>query len=359
MVWLKRLLALALAVIVLFGAWLWLAPAKIDPVAWTPPKSAGFVGVFAPNDKLEKAEVIKIKDGTGPETVALDNDGRIYGGLQDGRIIRILKDGTQETFATIQGGRPLGMAFDAAGNLIVCDAYKGLLSVAPDGKATVLSAGEGGRPFRFTDDLAIASDGKIYFSDASDTYSQPDYRLDLLEARGHGRLLVYDPATGVATKLLDGLYFANGVALSADESFVLVNETGRYRVSRYWLKGDKAGTHDIFADNLPGFPDGISSNGHGTFWLAIPSPRNPVMDDAHPKPWLKKVISKLPVWMQPSAIKEGIVVALDEQGRVKEVFHDGDGNPVYMITSATQVGDTLYLGSLDAPQIVRLKVSGY
>lgn len=37
--------------------------------------------------------------------------------------------------------------------------------------------------------------------------------------------------------LLKDLYFANGVALSKDESFVLVAETFQYRISRYWLKG--------------------------------------------------------------------------------------------------------------------------
>ncbi|TNE62087.1 MAG: SMP-30/gluconolactonase/LRE family protein [Alphaproteobacteria bacterium] len=335
--------------------WLWLAPAKLDPVAWNPPKSAGLVGLLAANDRLEGAEVISLKDGHGPEDVAVDAEGRIYGGLQDGRIIRLSPDGlVQETFATIDGGRPLGLHFDAQGNLIVCDAYKGLLSVAPDGSITVLATETDGRPFKFTDDVDIASDGKIYFSDASDTYSQPDYRLDILEARAHGRLLVHDPATGETRTLMDGLYFANGVALSQDESFVLVNETGRYRISRYWLKGDKAGNSDIFVDNLPGFPDDISANRTGTFWLAIPSPRNPKIDDAHPKPWLKKIYSKLPTWMQPSAIKRGIVLGLNEAGAITQVYHDGDGNPVYMVTSAEQVGDMLYLGSLDAPQIVRL-----
>ena len=67
------------------------------------------------------------------------------------------------------------------------------------------------------------------------------------------------------------LCFANGVALAPDESFALVNETWNYRVLRYWLTGDKKDTWDVFIDNLPGFPDNISSNGKGTFsvvqWL--------------------------------------------------------------------------------------------
>lgn len=342
------------ALLLLFVVW----PARIDPVAYQPQASRGFTGPFSLNDQLARADVIPLVSGRGPEDVAVDAEGRIYGGLHDGRIVRILADGTQETFATIEGGRPLGLHFDRAGNLIVADAWKGVLSIDPQGRIEVLSTEEGGVPFAFADDLDIASDGRIYFSDASDKYHQPDYRLDLLEARGRGRLLVYDPSSKETTKLLDGLYFANGIALSRDEEFVLVNETGRYRVTRYWLKGEKAGSQDVFIDNLPGFPDGISGNRKGVFWLAMPSPRNPLMDKIHPSPWKKGLVSKLPTFLQPSAIHQGIVIALDETGQVIKTLHDPDGARVYMVTSAEQVGDMLYLGSLEAPQVVRLPVAG-
>lgn len=344
-----------LGLFVVGSLWFVFAPGPIDPAAWQPPVDNGFTGQFAENSDLLEAELIPITGGEGPEDVAVDADGRIYGGLHDGRIIRFDSDGkSQEIFATIEGGRPLGLHFDAGGNLIVADAWKGLLSVSPEGEITVLSTGHGGRPFAFADDLDIASDGKIYFSDASDTYNQPDYLYDLFEARGHGRLMVYDPATGATDMLLDGLYFANGIALSASEDFVLVNETGRYRVTRYWLVGDKAGTSDIFIDNLPGFPDGISSNRNGTFWLALPSPRNPQVDEIHPSPFLKNIVAKLPRSTQPGAIKRGTVIGLNEQGEVIAAYHDPMGEHVYMITSVEQVENVLYLGSLEAPQIGRL-----
>jgi len=349
----KKILFVLATLLVVWALW----PASIDAVSYLPPEDPGFEGEFALNEDLEKSDILPLISGRGPEDIAVDAEGRIYGGLHDGRIVRLSADGKkQETFATVEGGRPLGLHFDAVGNLIVADSYKGLLSVSPAGSIQVLTNEHGGVPFAFTDDLDIASDGKIYFSDASDTYGQPDYRLDLLEARGHGRLLVYDPATGNTDMLLDGLYFANGVALSQNEDFVLVNETGRYRVTRYWLKGEKTGTSDIFIDNLPGFPDGISANRKGTFWLALPSPRNPKMDGAHPHPWLKELLSKLPKFMQPSAIKHGIVVALNEEGEVIRVYHDTEGDRVYMVTSVEQVGDSVYLGSLEAPQVVRFKL---
>ena len=311
---------------------------------------------FEVNEGLSDAEIIPITDGAGPEDVAVDQYGNIYGGLDDGRIIKITKDGKQSIFATIEGGRPLGLHSDKAGNLIVADSWKGLLSINPNGEIRTLSTEADGLPFAFADDLDIASDGKIYFSDASHKFNQPDFVLDLLEARGNGRLLVYDPSTGVTKTLLDGLYFANGVALSQNEDFVLVNETGRYRITRYWLKGEKAGTHDIFVDNLPGFPDGVSSNGEGFFWLAIPTPRSTDVDQAHPSVFMKKLLAKLPQWMQPAAIKYGLVIALDENANVLGAFHDPDGDPTYMVTSVEQVDEYIYLGSLEAPQIVRMKI---
>jgi sugar lactone lactonase YvrE len=250
-----------------------------------------------------------------------------------------------ETFAET-GGRPLGMAFDAQGNLIVADSWKGLLSITPAGQVNVLTTAADGLPFAFTDDLAIASDGVIYFSDASHRFSQPDYLFDLLEARPNGRLLRYDPATKQTTTLLDGLYFANGVALSAEEEFLLVNETYRYRITRYWLKGDKAGTTDTFIDNLPGFPDNISATADGRFWLALFTVRNPQMDAMHPKPWLKKIISRLPRAYWPKPAPYGFVVELDEQGRILRTLQDPGGVQLSTVTSAKEVGGKLYLGSL-------------
>lgn len=54
-----------------------------------------------------------------------------------------------------------------------------------------------------------------------------------------GRLLSYSPATGQTHVLADNIWQANGVALSHDESYVVVVSTVSMRLYRYWLKGGK------------------------------------------------------------------------------------------------------------------------
>ncbi|MEW6460622.1 MAG: SMP-30/gluconolactonase/LRE family protein [Pseudomonadota bacterium] len=349
----KKLLALPVLLLLAAALYLALTPSPIYPLPWEAPEAPPMTAVLEPNDTLMKAELLARGQIHGPEDTAVDAQGRVYAGLHDGRVVRVLADDSVETFADT-GGRPLGMDFDAAGNLILADAYKGLLRIDPQGRIEVLSTEADGLPFAFTDDLDIASDGIIYFSDASSRFQQPDYLLDLLEARPHGRLLSYDPSTGETRVLLDGLYFANGVALSANEDFVLVNETYRYRITRYWLKGERAGQHEVFIDNLPGLPDNLQGDRKGTFWVALPTPRKADADFLHRHPWLKAQLAKLPRALWPKAIPYGFAIALDENGKIVRSLHDTSGTHLRMVTSVKPVGDYLYFGSLDNDRIGKL-----
>jgi sugar lactone lactonase YvrE len=332
-----------------------LLPSPISPAAYSPPKPQEFTGVLAVNSVLHKAELLALGQINGPEEVAVDRKGRVYGGTTDGKIMVLSPGGKLDVFADTDG-RPLGMKFDKNQNLIVCDADKGLLSIDPQGEITVLATSANDVPLKFTDALDISSDGVVYFTDASSKYGQKEYLYDLLEAKPHGRLLSYDLASGQIKLLLKDLYFANGVALSQQEDFVLINETYRYRIVRYWLKGPRAGTKDIFSDNLPGFPDNISSNGKGTFWLALFTVRNDVMDNLHPSPFLKAQMSKLPKFLWPKPKPYGIVLALDEQGQINHSLQDPTGKHLKEITSAKEYDGYLYLGSLNNDRIGKYKL---
>ncbi len=348
-----RLLAYLGVLLLIPAGYLTFTQSPIDAARWEAPQAPEATGVLEPNDTLMKAELIAQGQIHGPEDTVMDSQGTLHAALHDGRIVQINAAGEVSDWVNT-GGRPLGMDFDAQGNLIVADAWKGLLSITPQGEIRVLTQEANGTPFAFTDDLDIASDGKIYFSDASSKFNQPDYLLDLLEARPHGRLLMYNPADQSTTVLLDGLYFANGVALSQDEDFVLVNETYRYRITRYWLKGERMGESEVFIDNLPGLPDNLQGDRAGTFWVALPTPRKADADFLHRHPWLKNQLAKLPRAFWPKAEKYGFAIALNEQGEIIHSLHDTSGTHLRMITSVKPVGDDLYFGSLDNDRIGRL-----
>ncbi len=312
-------------------------------------------GVYAPNEDLLDAELIGAGLLNGPEDVAIDEEGRLYAGSSDGVIHRIWPDGQVEVFAST-GGHPLGLDFDTEGNLIVCEPVQGqLLSVDPEGNVTILTQQADGVPLNFVEDVDVASDGKIYFSDASDKFSFGQENYDLLEARPHGRLLQYNPQTAETEVLLDGLYFANGVALSTNEDFVLVNEMYRYRITRYWLKGELAGTSEIFAENLPGLPDGISSNGNGTFWIAYYTVRSDLADCIHPYPYIKILFSLLPLELfYALADHYGFMAGMNEEGEPFVSYQDPEGVYLSNITSVEEYEGFLYLGTFRGSVIGKL-----
>jgi sugar lactone lactonase YvrE len=341
----KILFRVFLPILALLVIYFLVYPVKIEPIAWTPPPSPSIKeGIYQQNSKLD--QILRLNVGEAPEDVAIDTlNQKIYGGLEDGKIIRANLDGTNlEAFADTKG-RPLGLKFDAEGNLIVADAYKGLLSVDKKGKIKVLATEYGGVPFKFTDDLDIGADGTIYFTDASSKFTFKDKQDYPLESGLTGRFLAYHPQTEKVSLLMEKLAFSNGVAVSPDQSFVLVNETFRYRVWRYWLKGEKKGQSEIFIENLPGFPDGILSNGGDTYWLALVNPRNKTLDTVLPYPFWRKVLRRLPEALLPAPESYGFVLGLDENGKVKYNLQGPSGN-YGQITNAVEYKGKLYVGSL-------------
>lgn len=359
----KRLLLFFGAFCALVLLYLLFWPVPISPRAWTPPLAPALTGEYQQNSRLATVERLSLGTGSpspgagyAPEDVALDAAGRIYTGLDDGRIMRLQVDGSgAELFANTHG-HPLGLAFDPNGNLIVADANKGLLSIAVTGAVTVLTTAADGVAFACTNDLDVAADGTIYFTDASSKYPLTDFTADLLEHGPNGRFLAYDPKTKSTRTLLRDLSFANGVAVSPDQTFVLIVETGAYRLHRVWLSGAKRGQSEIFIDNLPGFPDGISSNGKDKFWLALVTPRDAVLDKLLPHPFLRKAIARLPKFLQPAPKRYSFVLGLDPNGRVLENLQNGAPNCYAEIANAVERNGALYFGSIGESTIGRYRL---
>lgn len=352
---LRHWLLLLLIVIVAF---LLLMPTKVEPVAWTPsPAPSLSEGVYAENQRLKGTAQVGPGDIEGPEALLLENEFLLTG-LHDGRLLRTSLDGKERKVLADTGGRPLGLARHPNGLLVIADGVKGLLSLDAQGRLIALATEANGTPFGFTDDVAIDKSGHYaYFSDATSRWGYGHDGEAIIEHGGDGRLLRYDFQTGKTSVLLDKLEFANGVTLGPDDAYVLVNETGAYRISRYWLSGPKAGTHDLFIDNLPGLPDNLAFNGHDRFWVALYTPRNSLLDRTAGHPFIRKMIVRAMMVLPKPVEKRGFVLGLDLDGKVIANLQDSSEGNYSPITTVREYGDWLYFGSLKATHMARLPLA--
>lgn len=116
--------------------------------------------------------------------------------------------------------------------------------------------------------VAVASNGDLYYTESTSDVEINQFFLNLL-ANPNGRLIHYDRKNKKTNVLLDRLLFANGVALSPDEEFVVVSDFGRNRLMKYYIAGKRADTYHVFADALPGCPDNLTPDDKG-LWVALP-----------------------------------------------------------------------------------------
>ena len=357
----RKILFLLIGLVVLLLLYLFLWPVPIEPVAWTPPEQPGLTGSYAENNYLLDAQLYPLDSRHGPEDTVLGPDGLIYTGLADGSIVRFSPDNgsTLETIVNT-GGRSLGMKFDDE-RLYIADCMMGLLYIdnatAESGHRVEVAVDQfEGVKMIFVDDLVVASDGIVWFTDASTRFDLENNITDFFESNPSGRLFAWDPESGRTSLHVDGLGFANGVAFGPDEAYLLINETMRYRIKRYWLVGEKKGQTDIFIDNLPGFPDNLSNNDEGLFWVALIYPRAELVDSILPWPFLRKVILRLPEAMRVSEPDPmGLVIALDYEGNVIHNLQDHTGH-CHTITSVKEEDGYLWLGSLHEPHVARIRV---
>lgn len=346
---------IVLACVVYLLAW----PVPVAPVAWDAPQDLGLIDPFEKNDRLQAATTFDLGVNESPEDVTV-RDGWIYASTLHGKIIRLRQDGSNLQDFAETGGRPLGIAFRDDGALIVANAQLGLQSVAPDGQVSTLLSEwpEGSRVY--PNNVDVASNGRIYFSEPTRKFGGSEFAdsydasvLAIVEHGDDGRVLEFDPATGEVREILAGLTYANGVALSNDEQFLLVCETAEYRVWRHWLGGPLSGSSEVILDNLPGFPDNISTGMNDRFWLGLVAPRNALIDDLSKQPWARKIILRLPRAIRPAAEPSTHLVAIDGNGVVLMNLQDTSAR-FPSVTGAYETRNALYLSSLFGNRLARL-----
>ena len=332
-----------------------------------PPTAAGSGSPYEVNDKLRDVELIGLGQVEAPEDVIFDRADNLYCGTRHGDVMRFLAPDYKklELFAHI-GGQPLGLAFDREENLYVCVGGMGLYRVAPNGvvsKATdetnrsTFSINDDSR-LRLADDLDIAPDGRVFFSEATVRYEMHQWPVDSLESRGNGRIICYDPRTKSTRTVVRNLKFSNGVCLSYEGQSILFAETWGCCIRRYWFDGPKTGQIETVIASLPGYPDNINRSSDRNYWLAIVGMRSPAVDLAFQMPGFRRRMSRRVAqdeWLYPN-LNTGCVVKFNDKGEILDALWDLKGINHPMITSMREHKGSLYLGGIANNRVGRYRL---
>jgi len=266
-----------------------------------------WTGALQPNDKLNLVDKLLENQLKGPESFASRDDGYLYTGLITGLIVRIDTVGLtaqpvarigrrcEEQYQEQVCGRPLGLSFTKTGKLLVCDAVYGLYLIDIDKKQEEenrISAKKYEDQVEYTplltpeklingsenlvfNSLVLSSDDETVYFTVSSTNFPLSSGLFEMSAKPSGRVIEFNLRSQESKVLVSEISFANGIELDPEEEFLIFCESGRARLHKFYLKGDKAGTHEVFLDNLPGVPDNIKLNDNGNYYVGIISPRIP------------------------------------------------------------------------------------
>ena len=239
-----------------------------------------------------RAEIVaeNLQWSEGPVWIGGDEDGYLlFTDVPGNRIHKWSRKKGASVFLELSGGERREGFREAGANGLIPDTSEGFILVANHGlravarldlktkKYELLAAEYNGEPFNSPNDLVLARDGTIYFTD-------PPYGLDGLNASPLKR----QPANGVyrlapsgdVSLLISDLSFPNGVGLSPDEAtlYVGVSDPAHPVVLRYDLGADDIEAsavviHDGAADvtsGAPGLPDGLAVDASGNLFATAP-----------------------------------------------------------------------------------------
>ncbi len=338
---------------------------KLPPM---PSTAEGSPSPYAVNNKLHDVELIGLGEIDAAEDPILDLDDNLYFGSRQGDIVRYFGPDHKrwEVYVHV-GGMPLGMAFDRDGNLLCCVAGMGLYKIVKDTRELVKLTDETNRSLfsilddsrmRLADDLDVAPDGRIFFSEATVRFDMHEWIVDALEARGNGRIICYDPRNQSTRTVIPGIRFANGVCVAHDGKSVLFASTWSCTIERYWLEGSKKGRTETVVANLPGYPDNINRSSDGNYWLAIVGMRTPAFDLAMRKPgFRRRMVQRVAQdeWLFPQ-MNVGMVIKFNDAGEVVDCLWDKDGVNHPAITSCNEHKGYLYLGGIYNNRVGRYRI---
>jgi sugar lactone lactonase YvrE len=325
----------------------------------------------------------------GPETIIFDNNGIMYTLTEQSKLVSLtlfqqkregdpsIKTAKVTEVADLGIGRPLGGKFDSGSCLYFADVLKGLCRICLDQKpkpvvelvASRFQLEDGSwSDVTYADDVDIGpSTGHVYFSDATNIKVDRDLhtglwdimypsKLEAIRGLKSGRLLRYKPETGEVDLLASGAaLFANGVAVDAQERFVVLTSTFEGKVLKYHLAGEKKGQLETILTDFPGFLDGIDCSFDSSLcFVAMPAPATPELKALFKIPlsrFIRSILMLLPRALAPGAKPYGGVAVVHpgherSKPSVYRIYQDPTGSDISVVTGVTEHEGNVYLGSL-------------
>jgi hypothetical protein len=208
------------------------------------------------------------------------------------------------------------------------------------------------RAIEVCDNLEISADGRrIYFSEP---FAYPNATVDdaideAVALAPNGRLWRHELDTGTTRLIAEGFHFINGVLYDPHpdaprEASVIVTQTSLFRLTRFYLRGPKAGTYEVAIDGLTVTPDGMDRDPKGRIWLAAFLERSPLLTWIHENAWIKPLVMRLPAELLPVPKRTG-VIAVSPDGRAPLYAAIYEGPLLTSIASAVPMPSGIYLAN--------------
>ena len=195
-----------------------------------------------------------------PEDLAIEEDGTVWCGGEDGQIYRGRLDGEPEIVARTPG-RTYGFALGPDGGCYCADVAEPGIYRIEGGTAERVSAGTEDRPALLPNDLAFLASGELLFSD-SGNWGGDDGCIYALAADG-------------TTRVADSscVAYPNGLAVSPDGTAVAVVESTLAGVSVLSLGADGSLSDRRVLVEMPGaVPDGLLYDDQGRLLISCWAP---------------------------------------------------------------------------------------
>jgi gluconolactonase len=181
------------------------------------------------------------------EDLAFDKEGILWAGGELGQIYRIPQKGQVEQVASL-GGFCLGLAFSAADELYICNAkLASIIKLEKNGKSRLFADHAGNHKLKLPNYGVFDTLGNFYVSDSGD-WLRKSGCIVRFDRKGQGEIFLEGPQP-----------FPNGLALSADERFLLIAQSHTDDVLQVEIRPDgSAGDREVYASGLDRVPDGLA-----------------------------------------------------------------------------------------------------